>query len=248
MNHAPYFRNGTGPNAVLLIHGIAGSPAHFRDLVPVIPESFSVYNILLDGHSGTVDNLSHSSMAKWKSQVGTVLEKLFARHEQIVIVAHSMGTLFAIQAAIDHPDKISGLFLLAVPTHPWVRLSTWRTCLRVAFGKRDLPADRAMRGETALELTPKLWKYIGWAPRMIELLAECSRVRKLLPKLAVPTRSFQSRVDELVSFRSCGDLETHPFISNTVLENSGHFVYGPADTRFLQTQLLQFLGEVDTYQ
>ena len=65
MNHAPYFRKGTGRNAVLLIHGIAGSPAHFRDLVPVIPEPFSVYNILLDGHSGAVlevlyENLPYS--------------------------------------------------------------------------------------------------------------------------------------------------------------------------------------------
>ena len=118
MNHAPFFREGTGPNAVLLIHGIAGSPAHFRDLVPVIPEGFSVYNILLDGHSGTVDNLGRSSMAKWKAQVTATLHTLFDRHEKVVIVAHSMGTLFAIQAATRHPDRISRLFLLAVPTRP----------------------------------------------------------------------------------------------------------------------------------
>ena len=45
IDHSPYTRTGTGPNAVLMIHGIAGSPGHFRDLVPVIPEAFSVYNI-----------------------------------------------------------------------------------------------------------------------------------------------------------------------------------------------------------
>ena len=118
MNHEPYFRKGTGCNAVLLIHGIAGSPAHFRDLVPVIPETFSVYNILLDGHSGSVDNFSRSSMAKWKAQVTATLHTLFDRHEKVVIVAHSMGTLFAIQAATRHPDRISRLFLLAVPTRP----------------------------------------------------------------------------------------------------------------------------------
>ena len=62
IDHSPYTHIGTGPNAVLMIHGIAGSPGHFRDFVPVIPPEFSVYNILLDGHSGKVENFSRSSM------------------------------------------------------------------------------------------------------------------------------------------------------------------------------------------
>lgn len=244
IDHSPYTRKGTGAHAVLMIHGIAGSPGHFRDLISVIPESFSVYNILLDGHSGNVENLSHSSMAKWKAQVNAVLADLFTRHEKVVIVAHSMGTLFAIQAAIDHPDRIPALFLLAVPTRPWVRLSTWLTCFRVAFGKLDTSAAQAMRGETALELTPKLWKYIGWAPRMIELLKECNRVRKLLPALKVPAQVFQSQVDELVAIRSCRDFAGNPFIHNSLLTGSGHFVYGEEDAALLRKQLQKVLASI----
>ena len=246
IDHAPFVRQGSGKHAVLLIHGIAGSPGHFRDLVPVIPEAFSVYNILLDGHSGPVENFSRSSMANWKAQVQTTLTDLFQRHENVVIVAHSMGTLFAIQAAIDHKDKIPALFLLAVPTRPWVRFSTWITCLQVAFGKLEPPAAQAMRGETALELTPKLWKYIGWAPRMMELLRECRRTRKIIPKLAIPTQAYQSQVDELVSIRSRKDLEKYPRITTTVLHHSGHFVYGPEDTLFLQTRLKDLLEDLTT--
>ena len=241
IDHAPFTRQGSGKDAVLLIHGIAGSPGHFRDLVPVIPEEFSVYNILLDGHSGAVDDFSHSSMKKWKTQVWATLEELFSRHESVVIVAHSMGTLFAIQAAICHPHRIPALFLLSVPTRPWVRFSTWITCLQVAFGMLDNPAAQAMRGETALELTPKLWKYISWTPRMIELLKECNRVRKILPQLSTPAQTYQSRVDELVSIRSCRDLEDHPCISNTILNHSGHFTYGPEDTQLLQARLTELL-------
>ena len=248
IDHSPFTRQGNGRDAVLLIHGIAGSPGHFRDLVPVIPEEFSVYNILLDGHSGKAENLSHSSMAKWKSQVHTTLADLFSRHEKVVIIAHSMGTLFAIQAAIDHPDRIPALFLLSVPTRPWVRLSTWITCFQVAFGKLDSQASQAMRGETALELTPKLWKYIGWAPRMMELLRECNRIQTIIPQLAVPTQTYQSQVDELVSIRSCRDLENHPFITNTVLHHSGHFVYGPEDTFLLQNRLKVLLEDLTTVE
>lgn len=242
MNHEPFQRQGTGQNAVLLIHGIAGSPAHFRDLVPVIPEEFSVYNILLDGHNGTVADFGNSSMAKWKAQVTATLEDLFSRHQKVIIVAHSMGTLFAIQAAIDHPDRIPCLFLLSVPTQPWVRFSTVLTCFRVAFGRLDTPKAQAMRGDTGIELSSKLWQYFCWIPRMLELLSECRRVRKILSTLRVPTQTFQSRVDELVSFRSCCDLDNHPYIQNTVLYDSGHFVYGPTDTRLLQARLTQLLS------
>lgn len=244
IDHSPFVRPGTGPNAVLMIHGIAGSPGHFRDLIPAIPESYTIYNILLDGHSGRAENLSHSSMEKWKAQVQVTLADLFVRHEKVVIVAHSMGTLFAIQEAIDRPDRIPALFLLAVPTRPWVRLSTWITSIQVAFGKLDTPAAQAMRGETALELTPKLWKYLGWVPRFIELLRECHRTQKTIPQLTVPTQAFQSQVDELVSIRSCRDLEGHPHIQNTLLTGSGHFVYGPEDAAVLRQRLRELLDKI----
>lgn len=244
IDHAPFTRQGSGANAVLMIHGIAGSPGHFRDLLPAIPEAYTIYNILLDGHCGKVESLSRSSMATWKQQIQTTLTDLFSRHEKVVIVAHSMGTLFAIQAAIDHPDKIPALFLLAVPTRPRVRFSTWLTCLQVVFGKLDTAATQAMRGETALELTPKLWKYLGWAPRFLELLVECRRIRKLLPLLKVPTQTFQSQTDELVSVRSCADLLRHPYIQNTVLTASGHFVYGAEDAAFLRKQLSKILKDI----
>ena len=244
IDHSPFTRKGSGKNAVLLIHGIAGSPGHFRELIPAIPETYSIYNILLDGHSGKAENLGRSSMKKWEAQVQAALAEAFNSHEKVVIVAHSMGTLFAIQSAIDHPDKIPGLFLLAVPTRPWVRFSTLITAVQIAFGKLDTPATQAMRGETALELTPKLWKYIGWAPRMIELLTQCRRTRKILPLLQVPTQTFQSQEDELVSTRSCGDLEHHPFIRNTVLTGSGHFVYGAEDAAFLRAQLRKTLQDI----
>ena len=243
MKHKAYTREGSGKNAVLLIHGIAGSPDHFRDLVPIIPPEFSVYNILLDGHSGTVREFSRSSMDKWKEQVHATVKKLLARHDKVVIVAHSMGTLFAIRAAIQYPNRIPALFLLNVPTRPWVRFSTWITSVKVAFGKLDDSKAQAMLGDTGIQLTPRLWEYLGWTPRMVELLRECRQVRKIIPQLNVPTQTFQSPCDELVSFRSCEDL-TNPCMQNTVLSDSGHFVYGKADTKLLQTRLLKILEEI----
>ena len=244
MEHTEFIRYLPGSEtAILLIHGIVGTPAHFRDLLPEIPSEYSIYNILLEGHGQDVDALSAASMKQWKQQVWDVLALLFSRHRRVLITAHSMGTLFAIQAAIDHPDKIPGLFLLAVPTRPWLPVSTMLTSLRVAWGNirpNDTKAI-AMQNAGSVRMTRKLWKYLGWIPRFLELLAECRRVRLLLPQLQTPTQAFQSRTDEMVSFRSVKDLTAIAAITCTVLNESGHFAYSEEDTQLLQRQFRNFL-------
>lgn len=244
MDHREYIRETGGATAVLMIHGIAGTPAHFRDLIPTIPEPISLYSILLDGHGKQVRDFSATSMKKWKAQISAKLEELFEKYEKVILIGHSMGTLFSIQAAIGYPEKIPFLFLLAVPTRPWVRASTVGTCLRVMRGKlrEDDTAAWAMKNATSIQLSNRIWEYIGWAPRMVELLAECARIRKCLPELKVPCYTFQSQVDELVSVRSCKDLERNPCIVNTVLLDSGHFAYGTEDLEILRGQLGQLLS------
>lgn len=49
-------------------------------------------------------------MTEWKQQVKNALEELSETNNKIIIVAHSMGTLFAIQEAIEKP--VDELFLL----------------------------------------------------------------------------------------------------------------------------------------
>lgn len=244
MEHREYLSRAEDDRfALLMIHGIVGSPAHFRDLMPAIPPHWSVYNILLKGHGGTVEDFGRSSMAEWKEQVQTAVEELLRRHRTVVIAAHSMGTLFAIRNAIDRPGRIAALFLLAVPTRPWVRFSTMLTALRVTRPNLS-PEDTAawaMKTDTGTALTPCLWKYIPWLPRMLELLAECRRIRKILPQLETPTEVYQSRVDELVAFSSVRDWQSNPAVKTEVLEHSGHFAYGKEDAELLRQRLQRML-------
>lgn len=243
MNHEPYFREGTGNHAVLLIHGIAGSPGHFRDLVPVIPDSFYVYNILLDGHNGAPKDFGRSSMARWKTQVDNTLQALFSHHDKVVIVAHSMGTLFAIQAAIRHPDRIPALFLLNVPTRPRVHPRALLGAAQMAFGCLGSATAQAMYRDTGISLTHNPLDYLGWAPRMVELLVECRKVRSVLSLLRVPTQVFLSQADELVSLRSRKDL-VNPCMQTTLLPESGHYAYSAKDTALLQNALTELLLKI----
>lgn len=108
--HTEYIREAPdSKTAVLFIHGILGTPHHFHRLVEVVPEEWSVYNILLEGHGKTVDDFAGATMEQWKRQVHRLIIRLNRKYDNIIITAHSMGTLFAVEEAVKNP-KVKSLF------------------------------------------------------------------------------------------------------------------------------------------
>lgn len=235
MDHASQVKIVPGAkSAVLFIHGICGSPRHFSDVLPMVQavqEGWSYHNLLLRGHGGSVGDFSRATMKQWKAQVWDAFTQLAAEHQQVAIVGHSMGTLFALQLAAQYPEKIPFLFLIAAPICPWVSLRGISCCMRACFGKArlDHPAEMAIVEAGGIALTGKLWQYIPWAPNMIALLLEAGRTKKLLPKVKTNTVVFQSRRDEMVSRRSGVILEKYPCATVLTLEGSTHFYYPEAE-------------------
>ena len=234
MAHEEFIREVPGSRqAVVMIHGILGTPDHFKGFLPLIPDSWSVYNILLDGHGKGVEDFSHSSMEKWKTQVANLLDDIFFRYDQVILVAHSMGTLFSIQEAVRRPENIAALFLLQTPLRPWLKLRY--ACYSVVMPFGIIPeAAVDMSRDTSVALDRRLWKYLGWVPRFLELFAECAATRKILGQLTVPCHVYQCQKDEMVSMRTCRDLARHPHLQVTVLPDSGHFAYRGADWTLLK--------------
>lgn len=216
--------------AVLMIHGICGTPNHFRALLPLedaVPADWSLYNIVLDGHCEDVPAFGKTSMKKWKAQTEKIFETLCDTYENIVLVGHSMGTLLSLRQALRRPEKVKLLFMVAAPTPPFVRLSAASYAVGLAFGIKNEKAlvYNAMGIACGMKLTPKLWRYIPWIPRMIELLQECSTVSKLYKDLQVPCIAWQSEKDELVSRRSITVLKKSGKVEVHTLPNSTHFYY-----------------------
>ena len=114
--HTPYERTVCNSDTVILfVHGILGTPGHFKFLLPFIPDTISFDSLLLEGHGASASDFANASMDRWKKQVALKVSSLQERYSRILIVTHSMGALFAIEEAIKNPEKIAGLFMLSPP-------------------------------------------------------------------------------------------------------------------------------------
>ena len=231
MTHLKYKRIvPEADTAVLFIHGIVGTPDHFRLLIPLeklVPENWSVHNVLLPGHGGTADDFSASSRDAWKRHVWNAFHELAKDHERIIIAAHSMGTLFALRLAVEYPERIPFLFLLGVPLRPHLRIGMAVASVRMVFGV--LPGDHVLWKAGGVKLTRKIWKYLGWVPRFLDLFKEIYETEKILDQLDVPCVAWQSKKDELVSNLTWKVLKKHNIIDLRSLPNSTHYCYDTSE-------------------
>ncbi|MDO4543550.1 MAG: alpha/beta hydrolase [Clostridia bacterium] len=234
MAHRPYIREvENSGTAVVFIHGIMGSPDHFLSLIPLTPCDYSIYNVLLRGHGGTVSDFCRSRLRQWRAQVCELVDSLCNRYENIIIVGHSMGTLFAIEQALIHPDKVKKLFLLATPLKTKCSPSTLFSGLKLFLGKLDPKSVNSANSSYSLAPEKNKLKFLGFIPRYLELFGEISRVKKRLGGVTASALSFHSGLDELVSLKSVELLKRNPSFDCRILEKSHHSYYEQGDLNIL---------------
>ncbi len=232
MPHSSYIRVVPHSRcAVVLFHGILGSPRQFDALLDCFPADWSVYNMLLDGHGGTVAEFAASGMERWQAQVDLTLEALRARHERIVIAAHSMGGLLALAAVLKKREQVAGMLLLAPALYIRMTPAACVNALRVALGRvrAEDPAALAAQRFCGVRLEKRLWRYLPTLPRFLELLTKARRVRGLLGLVEVPCTVLLSRRDELVGMRTARCLAGREGFAVELLEASGHFHFTEAE-------------------
>ena len=244
MKHNEYIRIVDGTDtAVLMIHGIFGTPRHFDDFLPLISEHWSIYNILLDGPGKGVKEFSATSMKKWKKQVDELMAELYARYDNIYVIAHSMGTLLSLDFCNKYADKIRAMILLAVPLKVFLKPISAINSLKLVLGisSDDNPIDVASKNAHSVSHDAWVWHYAGWIPRYLELFELIRKVRNNIENITVPCYIFQSRKDEMVAFSSIKYLQKNPLFKNNVLENSMHFYYDTKDYEFLKPSIRKIL-------
>lgn len=230
--------------AVLYIHGILGTPEHFHAFFP-LAKQFSQYSILLDGHGGNAKDFAKTSMAKWKSQVDSKIKELLATHKYIILVAHSMGTLFAISASIRYAVRVKGIFLMNVPLKVRIKPSLFGNCWKVFWNKARPEDVQAIAAQKAYGIgcDCKIWRYLGWIPRYLELFREIRTVRQQISSISVPCLVFLSTQDEMVSISSADFWGEYPYVELNKIPESTHFYYSPQDMDLMLHKFSTFISD-----
>jgi pimeloyl-ACP methyl ester carboxylesterase len=206
-----YLDEGTGPT-LLLVHGLAGQMLNFtHSLLGKLTLHFRV--IVLDrpgsGYSTRPKGASATISAQARMISGFCQELKLGRP---LIVGHSLGGAIALALALNHPEQVAGLALLAPVTHrpervpppfdgmaiasPLLRGLVARTlatplsivnrerALAMLFGPQPVPHDFAVAGGGLLNLRP--CSLIGASTDLMGTSAELGEMPSRYKELTVP--------------------------------------------------------------
>jgi len=104
-----YFRAGEGP-ALLLIHGMAGSAATWKHVLPRLSRDYTVIAPDLLGHGKSDKPRTDYSLGAFAAGLRDLLVALGI--ERATVVGHSLGGGVAMQLAYQHPERVERLVLV----------------------------------------------------------------------------------------------------------------------------------------
>jgi pimeloyl-ACP methyl ester carboxylesterase len=206
-----YLDKGTGPT-LLLLHGLAGQMHNFtHSLLGKLTRDFRV--VIIDRPGSGYSTRPSEEMATISAQARVISR--FCQTlglERPLIVAHSLGGAIALALALNHPEQVGGLALLAPVTHqpdqvpppfdgmeiasPLLRrLIAWtlatplsivnrNRALAVLFGPQPVADDFAIRGGALLNLRPR--SFIGASGDVMAATSELAEMPARYKNLTMP--------------------------------------------------------------
>jgi carboxylesterase len=103
---------GSGPVAVLLIHGLTGTPTELRRVAQGLAKrGYTVYVPTLAGHCGDNADLQATGWKDWYESARKAFVGIRQRHAQVFVGGLSMGAVMSMHMAAEHPGQIAGLLL-----------------------------------------------------------------------------------------------------------------------------------------
>lgn len=100
--------------AVLLIHGFTSHRASLESLIPELERRGIEWQYpILAGHGTSPRDLRDKRWPDWRQDVERAYTRLRQTHDQVIVIAISMGTLLGLELAATNPDRIAGLVLIS---------------------------------------------------------------------------------------------------------------------------------------
>ena len=256
-----YVEEGKGPPLVM-IHGLMGSSRNLTyALSGQLREQFRVITLDRPGsgystrHKGTAADLSAQA-----SQVAAFIDTLGL--DKPLVLGHSLGGAIALALALDHPDAVSGLLLVAPLTHPqptlpvvfwslavrpaWLRrwvahtltvpigLLTRRAVVKGVFAPDPAPEDFATRGGGLLGMRPD--NFYAASSEIALVNDYLPGMVKRYPQLTLPISLIYGAQDRVLDFRRHGQAlaDRVPGLKLQVVEGRGHMLPITATARVVE--------------
>ena len=244
---------------MVFIHGASGNA---RDLLGAFEEPLSGRARMLfpdrpgAGYSERGDPANADPAQQARLIAGLMEETGF---EEAVIVGHSWGGAVAAAMALDFPEKVAGLVLLAPATHPWPGADVtayydltnlpgigwlfsetlavpfgnllYRKAVRGVFKPDPMPADYPQKSGTRLVLRPASFRYN--AQDVGQLYGNVERMSQRYGELSMPIVMLHGEDDDTVSidYHSRRLLEQASNAELIDLQPAGHILsYAHTDT------------------
>jgi pimeloyl-ACP methyl ester carboxylesterase len=206
-----YVDEGSGP-PIVLIHGLAGQMHIFtHSLVDKLKDDYRV--IVIDRPGSGYSTRPPRASAAINGQADTIARFIAALGlERPLVAGHSLGGAIALSLALNHPDEVGGLALLAPLTHveevvpPLFRglavksalmrhLVGWTSAiplsiknrdfvLDTAFGPDPVVADYGIRGGGLLNLRPR--SYINASRELMAAKHDLIHLQERYHSLDIP--------------------------------------------------------------
>lgn len=227
-----YTDEGSGP-PILMIHGLAGQMRNFaRPLVDDLARDYRV--IRIDRPGSGYSPRAASTSARLRVQAETVAELIrILKLDRPLIVGHSLGGALALSIALNHPDVVGGLALVAplsqvqdisdvpevfkglVIRSPALRKAVaWTVATPIGMAKAEkalaevfapepVPADFGIEGGGLLSMRPN--NFYASSSDLVELEGELEGMVARYPTLSVPVRILYAGADNLLDARLHGE-------------------------------------------
>jgi carboxylesterase len=103
---------GSGEVAVLLIHGLTGTPTELRRVaIGLAKAGCTVYVPTLAGHCAGNTELQATGWRDWYESARNTFVGVRRKHEHVFVGGLSMGAVLSMYLAAEHPGQIEGLLL-----------------------------------------------------------------------------------------------------------------------------------------
>ena len=120
------FSVGQGRTAILFVHGFGDNPSTWRPMAEKFAaHGFHCRAMRLPGFGGTMDERKAVTLETWTRAVADEALALRRAHDEVWIVAHSLGAAVSVRHVLDGGNEVTGLALLA----PLVKVSGKRSPL-----------------------------------------------------------------------------------------------------------------------